>query len=352
MKILITGICGFAGSSIAKTLLQHHSNLQIIGLDNFSRKGSETNISELTNLGINLIRGDIRSQSDIDALSNVGWVIDCAANPSVLAGLDGQSSSRQLMEHNLHGTINLLEYCKRHKAGLILLSTSRVYSASELAALSVSASDNRFDLQDYDVRGASSLGISEDFPTTAPLSLYGASKLASETMILEYGECFDFPIWINRCGVLAGAGQFGKADQGIFSFWIHSFREKKLLKYIGFNGTGHQVRDALHPNDLVPLLTRQMLEPDWEAPKIINLGGGVQNSMSLKELSNWCEDRFVQKEVLVSKEERLMDAPWIVMDSTTAQNAWNWSVKTEIEQILEEIADHACQHPNWLSLVS
>ena len=148
MKILITGICGFAGSSIAKTLLQSHSNLQIIGLDNFSRKGSELNISELTNLGIDLIRGDIRSQSDIDALPKADWVIDCAANPSVLAGIDGQSSSRQLMEHNLLGTINLLEYCKRHKAGLILLSTSRVYSASELAALPVLSSDNRFELQE------------------------------------------------------------------------------------------------------------------------------------------------------------------------------------------------------------
>ena len=91
---------------LRKTLLQSHSNLQIIGLDNFSRKGSELNISELTNLGIDLIRGDIRSQSDIDALPKVDWVIDCAANPSVLAGLDGQSSSRQLMEHNLLGTIN------------------------------------------------------------------------------------------------------------------------------------------------------------------------------------------------------------------------------------------------------
>jgi CDP-paratose 2-epimerase len=350
MKILITGICGFAGTSIAKMLLQSHANLQIIGLDNFSRKGSEINISDLTNLGINIIRGDIRSQSDIDALPKVDWVLDCAANPSVLAGLDGQSSSRQLMEHNLLGTINLLEYCKSHKAGLILLSTSRVYSASELAALSVSSSDNRFDVQDYDVRGASSLGISEDFPTTAPLSLYGASKLASETIILEYGECFGFPVWINRCGVLAGAGQFGKADQGIFSFWIHSYREKKTLKYIGFNGTGHQVRDALHPKDLVPLLSRQMLEPDWEAPKIINLGGGIENSMSLKELSNWCEDRFGHNEVLASKEDRPMDAPWIVMDSTTAQNAWNWSVKTRIEQILEEIAVHAEKNSEWSKL--
>ena len=353
MKILITGICGFAGSSIAKAMLLGHSNLQIVGLDNFSRKGSELNVSELTKLGIDLIRGDIRSQSDIDGLPKVDWVIDCAANPSVLAGIDGQSSSRQLMEHNLLGSINLLEYCKNQKAGLILLSTSRVYSASELAALPVKSSTNgRFELLGCDVSGASSLGISEEFPTTAPLSLYGASKLASETLILEYGECFDFPIWVNRCGVLAGAGQFGKADQGIFSYWIHSFRENKPLKYIGFQGTGHQVRDALHPNDLVPLLTRQMLEPDWEAPKIINLGGGVQNSMSLKELSSWCGYRFGQNEVVASQEERSMDAPWIVMDSTTAQNAWNWRVKTKIEQILEEIADHACQHPNWLSLVS
>jgi CDP-paratose 2-epimerase len=350
MKILITGICGFAGSSIAKTLLKHHSNLQIFGLDNFSRKGSELNTSQLSDLGIVLIRGDIRSQSDTDGLPIVDWVIDCAANPSVLAGLDGQSSSRQLMEHNLLGTINLLEYCKSHKAGLILLSTSRVYSASELAALPVESSDDRFELQDCNVNGASCLGISEDFPTTAPLSLYGASKLSSETLILEYGECFDFPVWINRCGVLAGAGQFGKADQGIFSFWIHSFRERKPLKYIGFNGSGHQVRDALHPQDLVPLLSRQILGPEREAPKIINLGGGIENSRSLKELSCWCEDRFGQNEVLASQNERPMDTPWIVMDSTTAQNAWNWSVKIKIEQILEEIANHAETNPNWSKL--
>ena len=144
---------------MAKILMQSHSNLQIVGFDNFSRKGSELNISELTNIGIDLIRGDIRSQSDIDALPKADWVIDCAANPSVLAGIDGQSSSRQLLEHNLIGTINLLEYCKNHEAGLILLSTSRVYSASELASLPVESSDNRFVLQDCDVLGASSLGI-------------------------------------------------------------------------------------------------------------------------------------------------------------------------------------------------
>ena len=350
MKILITGLCGFAGVSIAKLLLQSHSDLQIVGLDNFSRKGSELNIPELTNLGLGLIRGDIRSQSDVEALPIVDWVIDCAANPSVLAGLDGNSSSRQLLENNLWGTVNLLEYCKKFKAGLILLSTSRVYSASELAVLPMQSSNDRFELKPSEIKGISPNGITENFPTSSPISLYGASKLASETLILEYGECFDFPVWINRCGVLAGAGQFGKADQGICSYWIHSFKEKNPLKYIGFDGSGHQVRDALHPKDLVPLLSRQLMEPSWDAPKIINVGGGIENSISLKQLSDWCEKRFGPNEVISSSKSRPMDAPWIVMDSTVAQNAWNWSVKTKLEQILEEIAGHADQNPNWLSL--
>jgi CDP-paratose 2-epimerase len=352
MKILITGIAGFVGSKIASGLISFHPNFEIIGLDNFSRKGTEQNIKLLSEDGINMIRGDIRSQSDLNTLPSVDWVIDCAANPSVLAGLDGQVSSRQVMEHNLLGTINILEYCKSHKSGLILLSTSRVYSALELANLPVESSKDRFDLQQSSIAGLSDAGISEDFPTSAPISLYGASKLASEQLILEYSYNFDFPVWINRCGVLAGAGQFGKADQGIFSFWIHSFRENKPLKYIGFNGTGHQVRDALNPQDLVSLLSRQLMEPSSDAPKIINVGGGIENSMSLKQLSDWSEKRFGPNEIVSSIEQRPMDAPWIIMDSSVAQNAWCWHPRIGIEQNLEEIASFADDHPEWLSLTS
>ena len=348
MKIIITGICGFAGSCIAKSLLQSQISLEIFGFDNFSRKGSEQNITFFSHMGVNLIRGDLRCRSDIDILPQVDWIIDCAANPSVLAGLDGQTSSRQLMEHNLLGTINMLEYCKRHKAGLILLSTSRVYSATELASLPMKSPNNRFELNQAETAGVSNAGISEDFPTSAPISLYGASKLATETLILEYGECFDFPVWINRCGVLAGAGQFGKADQGIFSFWVHSFFEKKPLKFIGFEGSGLQVRDALHPRDLVPLLLRQMQESDKYAPKIINLGGGVGNSMSLKQLTSWCEEHFGANEVIGSGEERPMDAPWIVMDSSKAKEVWGWTPNTSLNEILEEIGKHAEANPQWL----
>jgi CDP-paratose 2-epimerase len=348
MKVLITGIAGFVGSSIAKQLVEEYEKLDILGIDNLSRKGSERNLDLIRSLDIRFFHGDIRSQSDVDCLPAVDWVIDCAANPSVLAGLDGKASSRQVLEHNLLGTINLLEYCKRRKTGFTLVSTSRVYSAMELANLSVKASENRYHLHENSLTGLSALGISEQFPTTAPVSLYGASKLASEQLILEYGHVFEFPVWINRCGVLAGAGQFGKADQGIFSFWIHSFKEKSPLNYIGFGGSGYQVRDALHPIDLVPILTRQIQEPAWEAPKIVNLGGGLDNALSLCELTDWCTERFGGNEVLSLHIDRPMDAPWIVMDSTLAQNAWNWRVKTNIYQILEEIADHADRNPKWL----
>jgi len=350
MKLLITGILGFVGSNLAKQILLDYPGFKVFGIDNFSRKGCFYNVQNLLSLGISFSHGDLRTQSDLEILPKADWVIDCAANPSVLAGLDGDSSSRQLMEHNLLGTINLLEYCKRNKAGLILLSTSRVYSASLLSDLPVMSSGNRFELRDCNIAGLSCRGISEDFSTSAPISLYGASKLASEALILEYGECFDFPVWINRCGVLAGAGQFGKADQGIFSYWVHSFREKKPLKYIGFNGTGHQVRDTLHPKDLVSLLSKQIMKPNLDAPKITNVGGGIENSMSLKELSNWCEDRFGPNNVIASEDKRPMDAPWIVMDNTTAQYKWDWHVSSKIEQILDEIGYYAEKNPHWLGI--
>src|SRR6185295_11615660 len=122
--------------------------------------------------------------------------------------------------------------------------------------------------------------------------LYGATKLASETLALEYGAAFDLPVFINRCGVLAGAGQFGKSDQGIFSYWIHSHARRRPLKYLGFNGTGYQVRDCLHARDLLPLLMAQLKNPWRDVPRIVNVSGGIRNSASLRELSAWCAKRF------------------------------------------------------------
>src|ERR1019366_6460150 len=220
MKILITGICGFVGSMLTRALLESTPDLQVTGVDNFFRPGSELNRRELAALGVKIIHADVRSATDFQALPAADFVIDAAANPSVLAGVDGRTSSRQLLEHNLWGTINILEYCKAHRAGLILLSTSRVYSVPPLATLPVEVHQRAFQPQSGAKfpDGLTMAGVNEAFSTAPPVSLYGSSKLASEMVALEYAETFDFPVWINRCGVLAGAGQFGRPDQGIFSF--------------------------------------------------------------------------------------------------------------------------------------
>ena len=135
MRILISGICGFAGNAIARGLVGLGGGYEVEGFDNFIRPGSELNRAELKRLGVKLFHADVRAASDVDSLPPADWVIDAAANPSVLAGVDGLSSSRQVIEHNLGGTVNLLEYCKRNAAGITILSTSRVYSIAPLAAL-------------------------------------------------------------------------------------------------------------------------------------------------------------------------------------------------------------------------
>ena len=351
MNILITGICGFVGSALARALLEAEPGITIFGMDNFIRTGSESNRSDLQKLGIRLFHGDIRCASDFEALPPADWVIDAAANPSVLAGIDGQTSSRQLIEHNLQGTINILEYCKRHSAGFFLMSTSRVYAIKPLADAAVEPVDEAFHLSPGQrlPAGLSPKGVSEEFSTAPPISLYGSTKLASEILALEYGETFGFPVWINRCGVLAGAGQFGRPDQGIFAFWINAYLRRRPLTYIGFGGNGYQVRDCLHPRDLVPLLRKQMNTPS-AAVRLVNLGGGADNAMSLAQLSRWCAARFGHHAVAADLRPRPFDIPWLVMDSSLAAEQWGWQPETTIDQILEEIALHTERHPHWLEL--
>ena len=323
--------------------------MELFGIDNLIRRGSHLNRQELQARGIRVSHGNVRMASDWETLPAADWLIDAAANPSVLAGVDGQTSSRQLLEHNLGGTLNALEYCKRHRCGLVLLSTSRVYSVAALAALPIREKHKAFEL---DVAkplpaGVTEAGLGEDFSTAPPLSLYGSSKLCSELLALEYGEAFGFPVWVDRCGVLAGAGQFGKADQGIFSYWIHSWHARRPLKYIGFGGSGHQVRDAMHPRDLAGLLVEQLRNPNCTALRLFNLGGGASNSMSLAQLSDWCAERLGAYEVASDDAARPYDVPWAVMDSVRAHDVWGWSPAISLGTILEEIACHADANPNW-----
>jgi CDP-paratose 2-epimerase len=354
MRILITGICGFVGSTLARGLRDGWRDWEIVGLDNLVRAGSETNRLALRQSGIRLWHGDVRNPSDLEPLPRCDWIIEAAANPSVLAGVDGKTSSRQLIEHNLVGTFNVLELMKHWRCGFTLLSTSRVYSIRALATIPVEAQGDRYAPRPAahtphpSGLGFSAAGITEDFSTEPPLSLYGSSKRASELLACEYAEAFSLPVSILRCGVLAGAGQFGKVDQGIFSYWIHSWCQKRPLKYTGFNGSGLQVRDCLHPRDLVPLVARQISKSRPDAPHVLNVSGGLDQSASLRQLSAWCAQRFGPHTVTADATSRPFDVPWLVLDSSRVAEAWGWKPQTPLDALWTEIADHAQQNPGWL----
>lgn len=365
MTVLITGVAGFVGSTIAHGLREHVDGIEIAGVDNFIRPGSESNRLALARAGVRVIHADVRQASDFETLPAAEWVIDAAANPSVLAGVDGRTSSRQLVEHNLGGTVNVLEYCRTRRAGLILLSTSRVYSIAALSSLPLKEEKSAYAIDAGRALppGVSAAGVAEAFSTEPPLSLYGATKRASEQLALEYASAFGFPVWIDRCGVLAGAGQFARPDQGIFSYWIHSWAARRPLKYIGFGGL--QVRDLLHPRDLVPLIARQMKAADhtdhtekgktdpcipcvpWQ---VFNVSGGAESAVSLRQVSEWCAARFGAHQVMSAAETRPFDLAWTVLDSAACRERWQWKPTISRDAIFEEIAAHAERHPEWLDL--
>lgn len=391
MHLLITGGCGFVGSSIAKFFLSDHHSAEQKGsavdrsavwpskitlVDNLIRPGSQTNQAPLERLGAQVIIGDLRNRDFVNNLPRSDWVIDCAANPSVLAGLDtpkvtsaSPSASLQLVDHNLGSTIHLLEYCKRHACGLVLISTSRVYSIQKLQSIPYAIDNGSLAVcwenleSSTPISGLSRYGISEAFSVEPPLSLYGTTKLASEWLAKEYSNAFGFPLWINRCGILAGAGQFGKADQGIITYWIHRYLYQHPLRFIGYQGTGAQVRDCLHPKDLARLIQLQIQHVGNNQPTTVNVSGGIESAFSLQDLHHWCQERWGSDRKTTSPkplahrepveridQNRPFDAPWIVLDARVAQKHWNWSAQRNSKSIWEEIAEHAQENPNWLHL--
>ena len=159
---------------------------------------------------------------------------------------------------NLLGAYNCFELAARHRAQVIFLSTSRVYPVGALEALSYEETETRFEwVPEQSAPGASAAGITEQFPLAGARTLYGASKLAAELLLAEFAPVDRRPL--RRC---RRPVELGRADQGVFTHWMLSFIRARPLRYIGYGGSGKQVRDLLHVDDLVDLIDRQLLDPD------------------------------------------------------------------------------------------
>ncbi|MBE9115979.1 NAD-dependent epimerase/dehydratase family protein [Lusitaniella coriacea LEGE 07157] len=336
-NILILGGAGFIGSSLAIGLKQRHPDWKITCLDNLRRRGSELNLSRFKACDIQFIHGDIRFPSDLDSsIFDVEKIIDCSAEPSVLAGF---TSPQYMLHTNLLGTINILELAREIKADLLFLSTSRVYPIEALKSIHLTESDTRFDIAKHqETLGISELGIAENFPLHGARSLYGTTKLASELLIEEYRQAYGIRAIINRCGVVAGSWQMGKVDQGVFTLWVAAHYFQKSLSYIGYGGTGKQVRDVLNVRDLLELIDVQFARFSELDGEILNVGGGVKNSLSLWETTQLCQ-AITGNTIPIHPvpEERPGDVPLFITDSSRAIAQTGWKPKLNPRETLEEI---------------
>ena len=314
-SILITGGCGFVGSNLAIAFKQANPSYHIIALDNLKRRGSELNIARLRDMGIQFIHGDIRNLEDFDEVGAIDILIDAAAEPSVVSGMD--STPDYLINTNLVGTVNCLKFALKNNALFVLLSTSRVYPIGLLNEIPLIETATRFsiDSKQNKITGVSGDGVTELFPLNGARSFYGATKLAAELIVEEYAAFYGLKTIVNRCGVLTGAWQMGKVDQGVVVLWMAKHFWKKELGYFGFGGEGKQVRDMLHVHDLYRLLEIQLANPSVYAGKPWNVGGGEMVSVSLQELTNICEKITGNTIPFESvKENRVADIPWYITD--------------------------------------
>jgi CDP-paratose 2-epimerase len=350
-QVLITGGAGFVGSSLGLGLAQGYPDWKIIALDNLKRRGSELNIPRLKQAGIEFVHGDVRNAEDLEASAlPVDLILECSAEPSVLAGY---TSPGYVLQTNLIGTINCLELARQNQADFIFLSTSRVYPITYLNQLNYTETDTRFQLSEQqDLPGVSQFGISEQFPLDLPRSLYGSTKLASELIINEYGDAYGLRTLINRCGVLTGPWQMGKVDQGVFALWVANHYFQKSLKYIGYGGTGKQVRDFLHVADLLNLIDIQIANLAQFKGQTFNVGGGQDFSLSLYETTKLCQE-ITGNSIMIEAipENRTGDMPIFITDSRRVIEATGWEPQRNGKTLIKDIFDWIHTHEKELKSI-
>lgn len=328
-KAIVTGAAGFIGSNTVARLLS--KGYQVVAIDNLSRVGAEVNLEWLQSLGLRtFIEGDVRN-GDLMEL-----VVRENADAEVLIHLAGQvavttsvKDPRSDFEHNILGTLNLLEACRLHAPETMFLfsSTNKVYGGLE-------EYDRHLDGMRY-VFPQFPRGISEELPLDFH-SPYGCSKGAADQYVRDYHRIYGMPTVVFRQSCIYGVRQMGVEDQGwVAWFLIAALRGQEVTLF----GDGNQVRDLLYIDDLVDLYLAAIERRGQAAGQIYNVGGGASNSLSLLEFFLMLRKEF-EIEVRYTQETwRPGDQHYFVADTTKARVELGWvpqvGLKVGLGRLLE-----------------
>lgn len=331
MKYLITGGCGFIGSNLAAEVLKRGEELFV--MDNLSRYGSIHNLDWLRQKGsFQFYPSDIRNMNDVDT-------VVAEVKPDVVFHLAGQvamttsiSNPRIDFETNALGTFNLLDALKKSApdASVLYSSSNKVYG--DFSNLTFKEEDTRYVCKEYP----------EGFDENIPLdfhSPYGCSKGSADQYLLDFHRIYGMRTVVFRHSSMYGGNQHATFDQGWVGWFIKKaleIKEGTVGKPFTISGDGKQVRDVLHASDVVDLYFQTIDKIDKVQGQVFNIGGGVENSLSLLELFSLLEKKLSIKMDFEKISFRESDQLVFVADISKAKRELNWHPKKSTEKGIEE----------------
>lgn len=317
-NILITGGCGFLGSNLAAYGIENNNNITIF--DNLSRLGSYDNYQWLKTEGdFKFIHGDIRNKNDVESIiknNEFDAIFHLSGQVAMTTSIENPYKD---FETNVLGTLNILDSVRKYSSNthIFYSSTNKVYG--DLEEFNYVEENTRYVCKEYP----------NGFPETVNLNFhspYGCSKGSADQYMLDYNRIFGIKTTVFRHSSMYGSRQFSTYDQGWIGWFCQKALETKNNRNTIFtiSGNGKQVRDILHASDMINLYYSALNNSDRVSGKIYNIGGGMEQSLSLLELFSLLNDMLNIKLRYEQLPFRISDQKVFVADISKINKDINW----------------------------